>query len=295
MASTKSPLSFFSKLILENGRDKLWDKFVPGEEERANSGLSSFDPNTGVKQMIDYNPIDHSAIEYSISFVDHILKPRLVKECRKIRKKLSEKLGNLSIAQQEGALAQLATDLKELYDKTDDTIKNNKEASLVKRYLIYVQNHLSKKYKAQDFIKAPQTNKIPIKSLKPPKLKPGFDREAIIKVLEDIDREMNNGICSSKPSDLLFAIESINTRELKEEFQFICTTQEASYILYKLSKCYKNINIKTIAYSKFFLSNANKEPFTKEDLYTSYHRFTNIEQNRVRTIIDKAFNSVQKQ
>lgn len=294
MASTKSPLSFFSKLILENGRDKLWDKFVPGEQERANSGLSSFDPNTGVKQMIDYDPIDHSATEYSISFVDHILKPRLENECRKIRKKLSEKLGNLSIAEQEGAIIQLSRDLKEIYDKVDKFIIPVIEAELIKRYLKFIQNHISSKYKAPDLIRSSElkgktASSIIIKELKSQKVK-----SLLIEALMSIHDIVKNGICDSNPSNLLKTIESIGKDTKPLEFHFTCKTKEAAYILNRLSSYYKELSWELISNSRLFYSYKGNL-LTSVNLSKSYNDFVNKSPIEIKEQIDKAFDSVKKQ
>lgn len=295
MTAASHPFSYFFYLILENGRDELWNEFVPGEQERANSGLISFDPHTGIKKMVDYDAQDQSTYEYSISFIEDELKIKLIEECKKIRIKISDECRFLSLSDQEGYFTQLARDLKDLFDNSADKIKSNNEVLMIKRYLIFTQNHITKKYAAPNYIESLPKAQSSVKSRKSPKLKGGFKRKEIQRVLLQICDELESGNSNSiDPGALLDAIEAINSEKQDKRFVFFCKTTEAAYILYHLTKCYNDLSWRAISDSNLFFSKKG-EPLSAGNLSKSYNAFDTSTPNKNKEKIDEAFQSLQKQ
>lgn len=124
MTRTEHPLSFFFYLILENGRDQLWNAFVPSEQERANSGLISFDPNTGIKKMIDYDPEDQSAYEYNFTQSKKQKKDKVflpfIRMIFGMRLAAADSRSEGEYNMMEAELMQLSVRIRELHDLIDD-------------------------------------------------------------------------------------------------------------------------------------------------------------------------------
>lgn len=278
MQSQYYPLQFFDDLILKDGREKLWNEFLPYPEEVA-SGSIMFDSKSGTKKYLYPKYGHHHVEEVTEDFLEHFFIPKLKVECSSLRERIIDFCYKNSEVNQKPYFKETYRQLNYLRDRAPQKISSPNEVATVLRFLGYIEKYVGNVYH-------PKPRKAPINNLVSFSLYPKIKEHHLKSILVDLNNHLDNGLVSQPIEDLLQILTSQNIHSGGSRIVFTCKTVEAAYIFSKMFGYIRNLTWKSIEDSQVFYSYKNKL-ITANSLSKALNVYNNKDQKQM---IDSIFN-----